>query len=190
MINPFSTDPSISKASPTPAHPAIATGMKRTIVMALILLVCSNGSSAAVVEDRDWALAEVERGARTMKEVFDRRLEYRMTYRFARGALAKNVHAQGDTRGSRLGAHLALVWWLVKLPEDVDWRPTALAQYRDVSRWMAQEAPIDLAQVAHTVAVVLQIGPPDERWLLGILRGDPAAAATPALPATPATQYQ
>jgi len=183
MINPYSTDSIISRTSRNPTNPAIAFGMRSVILLTFLSAILASHVSRIDAEDPDWAMAEVRRGARTMNDVFQRRLEYPMTYRFARGALEKNLHEKRDTHGFRIGAHLALVHWLSKLPEDLEWRPKALARHRDVSHWMMRDAPVDPARVAATVASTLALSPDEGRWLLDILNGSAANNATP--PAQP-----
>lgn len=118
-------------------------------------------------------MAEVQRGAAAVAEVARRRLDPPTTYRLAKGNLEKNVQQGKDNTAFRLGAHLALTYWLVRLPDDVLWRPKALARHHDVTQWTARDSGLDPVEVVRTVAGAMGIPRQEEEWLLGIVRGEP-----------------
>lgn len=159
----------------------------RNLGLALLLWVTSHAVAAFAI-DTAVSIPEVQRGAAAIAEVTQRRLDPPTTYRLAEGSLEKNVQQGKDNRGFRLGAHLALTYWLVRLPDDVLWRPKALARHRDVTQWTARDSGLDPAQVVRAVANEMGIPRQEEDWLLGIVHGvphPPLGRAAPAEQARP-----
>jgi len=150
-----------------------------------VVLLAANASERAPRAETEWKIADVQRGATQMADVIARRLDYETRYQMAKGVLEKNLQLGQDSDAFRLGAHLALTYWLARLPNDIGWRPKALSRHSHVTQWTVSASPLELTTVAHAVATALKLPRGEEDWLLSILKGEShAPLARPTLPAS------
>ncbi len=126
---------------------------------------------------------EIARGAAAVGAVAAKKYPYATAYRLIRSRMEENVQRRRDSDAFRLGAHLAAAAWVKNLPEDVDWRATALARHRDTVQWLLPRVGMASDDIARAVAQAAELKNVSEQqlldWLDSIKKSAPQRASEP-----------
>jgi len=146
----------------------------RCLVACLVYAASANGIATPPASPNPprvaTACAEVARGAACVGAAIRARYSYDATRRLIRNCVEENLQRRHDSDGFRLGVHMSAAYWTLRLPEDVPGRATAIAQHRDIVKWLLPRVGVPAEEVTHTTVSAAGLPDTAEQQLLELLR--------------------